>query len=465
MRVLVIGGGVAGITAALDCADAGAVVTLLEVRPQLGGAAYSFQRDGMQIDNGQHVFLRCCTAYRGLLERLGSAAGVHLQGRLDIPVLSPGAAPARLRRAALPAPAHLAGALLGYPHLSVSERISAARAARALAAVDPDAVSSDAHTFGSWLAQHGQSARAIANLWDLVALPTINLPASEASLAVAAFVFQTGLLNDSGAGDIGFHVAPLIEIIGRPAESALARAGVEVRLHTRAEAIRADGAGFRVAAGGQELAADAVVLAVPHARAAELLPEAAFEVAHRLRALGSSPIINIHVIYDRPVGAPAFAAGVGTPVQYVFDRSESVGLPRGRYLAVSISGAEHEMALAPEALRDLYLPALAELFAGARAATVERFIVSREHAATFRAAPGAAALRPAAETLVPGLLLAGSYTATGWPATLEGAVRSGHTAAGVALDALGIGGATRKPVAPTGDQGRVAFANAAGAAA
>lgn len=435
-HVAVIGGGLAGITAALDCAAAGARVTLVEVRPQLGGAAYSFERGGMQVDNGQHVFLRCCTAYRSLLARLGSDGGVRVQQRLDIPVVSPGGKLARLRRSSLPAPAHLAAALLRFAPLTVAERVGVARAARALAAVDPGDPEVDAQSFGAWLADHGQSERAIASLWDLIALPTINLPAAEASLAVAAFVFQTGLLSDAGAADIGFHVAPLSDILGRPALQALCDAGVRVRLQRRAQAIRPRARGFDVELPDEVIDADAVIIAVPHRRAAELLPAGAEEVAARLRGLGSSPIVNLHVVYDRPVCPLAFAAGVGTPVQYVFDRSESVGLAAGRYLAVSLSGAEREMEMSPEALRKVYLPALADLFPDARGAVVERFIVTREHAATFRADPGSGALRPTAQTPVPGLLLAGSFTATGWPATLEGAVRSGHVAAEGALGAL-----------------------------
>ncbi len=134
--VVVVGGGLSGITAALDCADGGARVTLVEVRRRLGGAAYSFERDGLEMDNGQHVFLRCCLAYRKLLARLGSSHLVAVQPRLSIPVLSPGRAPAKLRRGALPAPLHLSGALARYPFLSSRRRLGAARAALALMRLD-----------------------------------------------------------------------------------------------------------------------------------------------------------------------------------------------------------------------------------------------------------------------------------------------------------------------------------------
>ena len=160
-RVLVIGGGLAGIAAALDCAAAGASVTLLEVRRRLGGAAYSFERDGLELDNGQHVFLRCCPAYRALLARLGSEQLAFVQPRLEIPVLSPGHAPALLRRGSLPAPLHLAGALARYPHLTLGERAGAARAALALMRLDPtdEALGCARRSARGWRATGRASAR------------------------------------------------------------------------------------------------------------------------------------------------------------------------------------------------------------------------------------------------------------------------------------------------------------------
>ncbi len=461
--VVVIGGGLAGITAALDCSDAGAQVTLLEVRRRLGGAAYSFERDGLQMDNGQHVFLRACLAYRALLERLGSSDRVWVQPRLEIPVLKPGCKRAMLRRGALPAPLHLAGALARYPHLTLRGRMSAAGAALALARLDPGDAAVDTVRFGDWLSDHGQGPDAVAALWDLIALPTLNLPAREASLALAAFVFKNGLLSGADAGDIGFHSATLSETIGEPAARELSRAGVEVRLGWRAErlsraagAIRVHGPGGspgapereqesdedssrRSRGDGEVLAARAAILAVGHTRAGGLLEPLLGAPARRLEGLGSSPIVNLHVVYDRVVCDERFAAGVGTPVQYVFDRTAAGGAPAGcQYLAVSLSGAERELGMSVDALRERYLPALRELFPRARKARVERFLATREHAATFRSAPGVGSLRPGAETPVPGLVLAGNWTDTGWPATLEGAVLSGHAAAAQALIELGV---------------------------
>ena len=445
-RVVVVGGGLAGIAAALDCAAAGASVTLVEVRRRLGGAAYSFEREGLQMDNGQHVFLRCCNAYRALLARLGSEHLTAVQPRLEIPVLKPGSPPAVLRRGSLPAPLHLAGALARYPHLSQLERAGAAREALGLMRLGPDDAALDEVSFGDWLARHGQSTRAIAALWDLIALPTLNLPAAEASLALSAFVFRTGLLAAADAGDIGFHEGTLGETIGAPAERALEQAGVDVRLGWRAERLQQTGDGLEVHGGGGGLDAEAAVLAVPHMRAATLLEPLLGERAGALRGLGSSPIVNLHVVYDRQVCDEPFAAGVGTSVQYLFDRTRAAGAPAGcQYLAVSLSGAEREMGMSVDALRERYLPALRELLPRARQAKVELFLATREHAATFRAAPRTAVLRPPAQTSVPGLVLAGTWTATGWPATLESAVLSGHAAAAQALQQLDARTAGERP--------------------
>jgi monoamine oxidase len=310
-------------------------------------------------------------------------------------------------------------------------------------------------------------------LWDLVALPTMNLPAAQASLELSAFVFRQGLLSGADAGDIGFHAGTLGETIGDPALAALKRAGVEVTLGWRAERLQRNAGGLEVHGRGgrgtldgdgpldpgqdppadgvrrppDALSAEAVILAVPHARAAALLEPLVPDVAARLRGLGSSPIVNLHILYDRPVCEHSFAAGVDTPVQYLFDRTAAAGASAGsQYLAVSLSGAEREMGMSVDALRKRYLPALEQLLPRARRAQVESFVATREHAATFRSAPGVQALRPGPRTSISGLLLAGAWTDTGWPATLEGAVLSGHAAAEAALSTLDIDTAARSSI-------------------
>jgi squalene-associated FAD-dependent desaturase len=454
---VVIGGGLAGITAALRLSDAGLPVTLVEGRPRLGGLAFSFQRGDLTVDNGQHVFLRCCTAYRGLVGRLGADDKVTLQRRLDVPVLDAGrpapgtGEPLRgtLSRTALPVPLHLAPSLSRYPYLSSRERLRVVRATLALRGLDLDDPALDQQSFGDWLRRYGQSARTREALWDLVGVATLNATADQVSLALAAKVFKTALLSEPGAGDIGWATVPLGEIHHDAALAALRLGGVDVRLRTRAAELKSAGsehvvqlAGDQVPGGEQALRASVVVLAVPQDAAAELLPPASLAGQERIRGLGTLPILNVHVIYDRPVLDRPFVAGIGTPIQWVFDRTRPSGLagqrPDAQYIALSQSAAGDEIGRPVAELRARYLPEVERLLPAARGAEVLDFFVTRERTATFDPAPGTARLRPGPRTDIQGLLLAGSWTATGWPATMESAVRSGHYAADEALRGLGI---------------------------
>ncbi|MFI1971170.1 phytoene dehydrogenase [Streptomyces cinnamoneus] len=449
---VVIGGGLAGVTAALELADAGLRVTLLEGRPRLGGLAFSFQRGELTVDNGQHVYLRCCTAYRWFLDRLDARALAPLQDRLDVPVLDvgrPSGRPrlGRLRRTALPVPLHLAASLATYPHLSVAERAGVGRAALALRGMDPLDPALDDVDFGSWLRRHGQSARTVEALWDLVGVATLNATAEHSSLGLATMVFKTGLLSEPGAADIGWAHVPLGELHDTRARAALDRAGVRTALRTRATRISAHPEGgwqVDTAAGpgtAGRLAADTVVLAVPQREAHGLLPEGALDEPGRLLGIGTAPILNLHVVYDRKVLRQPFFTALGSPVQWVFDRTDSSGLaaadPGAQYLAVSQSAAQDDIDRPVAELRERYLPELERLLPAARGAVVKDFFVTRERTATFAPTPGVGRLRPHAPTNAPGLYLAGAWTATGWPATMESAVRSGLNAAGAALSELG----------------------------
>ncbi|HEX9040461.1 MAG TPA: hydroxysqualene dehydroxylase HpnE [Trebonia sp.] len=471
MKAVVIGGGLAGITAAVALGKAGHQVTLLEAKPRLGGATMSFTRDGLVVDTGQHVFLRCCTAYRGLLDRLGMAAHAPLQPRFDVTVVAPGKK-AALQRRRVPAPLHMLPALLGYPFLNTAERMRLTLAALAFRRLDEKDPGTDELRLGDWLAAHGQDERTRRVLWDLFSVSSLNVPGDDASLALAAVVVKTGLLGHADAADIGVPTLSLGELHGAAAARLLGKLGATVRTQAKVTAIEpTDDGGFRVrvtgeepgndqpnsapdtmagsaigrAAGGdegsspREITADAVVLAVPHEQAAKLVPPGALpaETVDGWAGLGAAPIVNVHVIYDRTVMDVPFAAAVDSPVQWVFDRTRISGMherapagkqPTGQYLAISLSAAD-EYANKPVAeLREQFVPALAELFPAAKAATVTEFFVTREKRATFRQVPGTAKLRPKAATGLPGLVLAGAWTDTGWPDTMEGAVRSGLNA-------------------------------------
>ena len=475
MKAVVIGGGLAGITAAIALAKAGQEVTLLEAKPRLGGATMSFTRDGLVVDTGQHVFLRCCAAYRGLLDRLGVAAHAPLQPRFDVTVVAPGKR-AVLRRRRVPAPLHMLPALLGYPFLNQTERLRLAWAALAFRHLDPADPETDELRLGDWLEARGQDERARRALWDLFSVSSLNIPGDDASLALAAVVVKTGLLGKADAADIGVPALPLGELHGTAAARVLRKLGATVRLQAKVASIEPKGSGYLIrlarscgpgaasapdAAGpaaqtaslaeaqsagepgdardrgddqGEVILADAVVLAVPHEQAAKLIPPGALpaETVDGWAGLGAAPIVNVHVIYDRKVMDVPFAAAVDSPVQWVFDRTRISGLhargEAGQYLALSQSAADEYANLPVAELRGIFLPALEQLFPAARQATVTEFFVTREKRATFRQAPGTAKLRPKAATSLPGLVLAGSWTDTGWPDTMESAVRSGLNA-------------------------------------
>ncbi len=472
-RIVVIGGGLAGITAAIALAESGADVALLEARPRLGGATSSFHRDGLIVDTGQHIFLGCCSAYRGLLAKLGMTEHAPLQDRFDVTVLAPGRSAsqprrARLRRTALPGPLHMLPALGRYSFLSWAERARVSRPALAMRLLDPADPAADTQRFGDWLAARGQSERARRALWDLFSVSALNIAGDDASLALAATVVKTGLLGKNNAADIGVPALPLGELHGDAAATVLAKLGAQVTLGAKVTAIEGgaieggaieggaveggaveggavEAAGgtdarFRIRLGRGEdadLAADAVVLAVPHETAARLVPPGALPDAtvRGWAGLGASPIVNVHVIYDRPVTDLPFAAAIDSPVQWVFDRTRISGMTAanhggpGQYLAISLSAADEYADVPAARLRKQFVPALAELFPAARDARVAEFFVTRERRATFRQAPGSGVLRPKAATQRPGLVLAGAWTDTGWPDTMEGAVRSGLAAA------------------------------------
>jgi squalene-associated FAD-dependent desaturase len=358
-----------------------------------------------------------------------------LQDRFDVTVLAPGGKKARLRRTALPGPLHMLPALGRYPFLSRTERASVARPALAMRFVDPADPAADTQRFGDWLARPGQSERTRRALWDLFSVSALNIAGDDASLALAAVVVKTGLLGKNNAADIGVPTLPLGELHGDAGATLLAKLGGQVALSTKVSAIEPDsGGGFRIAlAQGDPVTADAVVLAVPHEKAAPLIPAGALpeQTVAGWAGLGASPIVNVHVIYDRPVMDLPFVAAIDSPVQWVFDRTKisAMDRPGHQYLAISLSAADQFADTPVAELQEQFLPALAELFPAARDARVTEFFVTRERRATFRQTPGSGALRPKTATARPGLVLAGAWTDTGWPDTMEGAVRSGLAAA------------------------------------
>ena len=440
--VVVIGGGWAGVSAACALAEQGQQVTLLERRPYLGGRAFSFKdkESGAEVDNGQHVFLRCCSAYIGLLEQLGVRDKTYLQPKLRVVVYGRGGKRSAIYRSVLPAPLHLGPALLLYGHLSLVEKLKIGYAALAMRGISAQQrVALDGISFQHWLKRHGQSDRAIELFWDLILLPTANDAAARVSANQAIFIFQEGFLRRADAGDIGYASGGLSELLAGVPVYLTQRGGRVCFDHTveRLEGARGGITGAAIY-GHPELKADYYVSALPAKNLLEILPSELRSMAFFAPAatVTTAPIVNVHVWYDRPVMEEPFAAFLHSPAQFLFNRNAIEGKGTGaQHLAISLSGAHRYIDMSKEDLERLFLPELARLLPKAQEAQVERCVIVKERFATFAPVPGSAGGRLPAKTPVPNLFLAGGWAATQWPSTMEGAVRSGQAAAREVLQA------------------------------
>jgi squalene-associated FAD-dependent desaturase len=431
--VAVVGGGLAGIAAACELAEAGLKVTLVEKRPFLGGRAYSYldKRSGIEVDNGQHVFLGCCTEYIRLLKRLGVWHKVHLQKRLRVRVIDKVWGESVLESQSLPPPLHLLPSLLRFRSLSPVEKAGAAYAMARIRSLDraarPDL---DGITFADWLRAHGQTENAIRGFWSLIILPTLNGDITTVSADLALMVFQEGFLRDRNGANVGWARVGLSALLGQAAREYIESRGGDVRLGEGITGLRLEDGRAAVSGPGQE--AEYVVLAVEPRSLTPLLPRTLREEPFfgRIGHIDTSPIVNVHLWYDRQVTDMKFAAFLNTPLQWVFNKSRLWGQEGdGQYLDVSLSGAREFLDMPTREIVGLFSRELQSLFPLARTAQLGRALVVKQRDATFAARPGVSRLRPGQRTPVGNLFLAGDWTDTGWPATMESAVRSGLLAA------------------------------------
>jgi squalene-associated FAD-dependent desaturase len=415
VKVVVVGGGLAGLAAALDLVDFGHDVTLLEARPTLGGAVQTLpRREGdpePPPDNGQHIALGCFSEYLRFLQRIGSDGYVR-RLKLSLPVIGEDGSVGAIGPGPL--------ALLRYPHLSLSDRVAVARVARRLGKLSSS--EHDGVTFAELLRELGQSQAAIDGFWDVFVRPALNLRSDEASAALGIFTVQTALLGERDASDLVLPVAPLGDMHGEAAGQALGATGATVRTGARVAALEEDAA---VVADEGRVQGDAFVVAVPPSESARLLGEPE-------SPLGESPIVSVHLLFDRVILDHTLAALLGSPAHWVFDRGRLTGHSpaTGQYLTVVSSGVPDLLELRGRELVDVMANELTTRLGPAELLWSR---VSREPAATFAGRPGTAALRPGARTSRGNVFRAGAWTGTGWPATMEGAVRSGREAAGVLL--------------------------------
>lgn len=442
-HAIVIGGGFAGLAAGVALADAGWRVTVLERRSMLGGRARSFTdpATGEVVDNGQHVFLGCYRQTLRFLRRLGTADRVVFQDRLEVAFAAPGQGLSRLRCPRLPTPWHLGLGVFGLRHLSLADKLAMARVPSAVSHFrhrtvpqgDSPLSALDQVTVDAWLAAAGQSAASRRGFWHPLAIAALNDDPAQAS----ALGFVSVLTQMFGRGwqgsRLGLASVGLSDLYTTQAERVITETGGAVRLNTSVAAIEGDGGrvtGIRLAS-GERLMADAYVATVPPNDLVRMLPASLRAQDPQLRQLhrfGASPIVSINLWLDREVADAPFVGFVGTTVQWFFNRPRLIRQPT-KHVALVISAARAVVDQPNDALVAAAWAEVQQCLPAARGATLQRSQVVREPQATVTTPVGSAAWRPGPRTAWPNLYLAGDWTATGLPATIESAVASGYAAA------------------------------------
>lgn len=429
--VLILGGGLAGLAAACELVDRGYEVTLIERRPYLGGRASSFfhRKIGEEVDIGQHVFLRCCSAYINFLHRIGAWNLVKLQPRLAVKIRSRDGRVGTLYGSRLPGPLYLAPSFLTNPFLSGQQRPAVARAMLAALFADRRMERYERTSFGEWLRLPTNGPR-LQRFWDFLILPTLNAPVENVSARMGLMVLQEAFLRKHGP-DVGYARAGLSQIAARAADYIQDRGG-EVLLGRGATSLVIEGNSLRGVelSDGRLLAAALFISALPPEALIKVLPEGWREHPFfaRVERLSWNPIVNLHLWLDRPVMEEDkdLIAFWDSPIQWIFNRSRILDRPGpGQYLCLSLSSAWEWIDLSPEQVLQRIFPELKELFPGVGEAEIERCLVTKQRRATISVAPGMEEYRLPHRTPVENLFLAGDWTTTGWPSTMEGAVRSG----------------------------------------
>jgi len=427
--VLIIGGGLAGLSAACELADKGFQVTLIEQRPYLGGRASSFYYQEMEeeVDLGQHVFMRCCTHYLEFLHKLGVQHKIYLQPSFKVKVFKDKRM-GIIASSHLPAPFHLLPSFLNFPFYSGKDKFFILYAL--LHVLFSNRATADARSFYHWLKKRYQSEEAIEGFWNFIIRPALNEGVHQASAELGLMVFQEAFLKAHGA-DIGYATVGLSKLLEEAIEF-IKRRGGEVLLGQRAKTLLLENDRVTGVAlvPDQVLHGDLFLSALPPDALLQLLPEdwrlhPFFAPAAKLPW---NPIVNIHIRYDRAVTEIDFAAFLGSSVQWIFNKSRILGRDakeQYQYLCISLSDARQYIDMSREELLQLFSKELGELFPEARKARVLSFLVTKQRRATFSAAPEAQKYRLPHRTPIQNLWLAGDWTATGWPSTMEGAVRSG----------------------------------------
>jgi squalene-associated FAD-dependent desaturase len=463
--VIVIGAGVAGLAAATALAGRGARVAVVEARPSLGGRAgsYTDPATGKVVDNGQHILMGCYRESFAFLRRIGAAGNVKVQPSLEVPFVDTAGRRTTLACPPLPSPYHLLGGIIEWDAIRWRDRLSVLRmgpvirtARRQLEGRTTNVAASPEETVENWLIRNGQTARIREMLWNPLALAALNQPPDEAAAPPFVRVLAEMFGPDPSASAIGLPVLPLSETYAEPARRYIEARGGDVRTNARVRVIVQHGrvAGVRVR-DRETVSAPAVIASVPWFAVADLfdqVPAAIAGVVHAASQMGAYPIVTVNLWLDRPVMSTPFLGLPERNMQWVFDRRRIAGatgdgvstrVPRqqpaassgretGCLVSLVSSGAVEIAALSNAAIAAIAWRELREAVPAARLASVTRATVVRERRATFSLAPGQPA-RPSNATALPGFVLAGDWTDTGLPGTIESAALSGHRAADLIL--------------------------------
>ena len=444
--VAVVGGGLAGLSAACALAESGYHVHLIERRPYVGGRASSYEHPGTGevVDNCQHVLLGCCTNLIRFYNQLGVADQIRWFDRITF--IEPGGRQSLLRPGGLPAPLHNAIAFLQSSALSLTDKAAISRGMMSfLRGVPADG----RENFASWLARHGQTRRAIDRFWNPVLVSALNEDLDRVSVHYAAMVFRTSFMQSEQAGWMGVPTIPLSELYSH-AVAFIESHGGQVSLRTSANSFHYDEHSrlWRIGFEDGNSEADAVVLAVPFESMQKLYPllppsarGASESLVEQLGHFQHSPITGIHLWFDRQVTDLNHAVLLDTTIQWMYNKTSLQPQRRsedaGSYLELVVSASKSLVPMSRQQVIDLALRELAEFFPVVRQAKLVKAAVVKEVRATFSVTPGLDVYRPGPITGWPGIFLAGDWTATGWPSTMEGAVRSGNLAAEALTKAAG----------------------------
>jgi squalene-associated FAD-dependent desaturase len=449
--VIVIGGGLAGLAAGVALAESGWRVRLFEQRPFLGGRATSYVLpDGEHVDNCQHVTLGCCTNLEDFYKRVGAAGKIKFFDRLLF--LDPQGRKGEMQAGFLPAPFHLTGSFAAFRPLNLLDKLSIARAMLDILkwqGKPPELNENGGISMLEWLRRRGQTKRAIERFWRVVLVSALDEELDRTDARFGVDVFWKAFLSNSSGYRMGVPAVPLANLYDG-CKSEIERRGGEVILRAPVRGLKMESgelAGIRFDDAREETA-DAYVFAVPHTALAGLLPESVKQSDPSLANLEKikvAPIVGVHFWFDRAVMREPFVTLLDTITQWIFNKTalyadsnaNEKSAPAGQYLQLVVSASYDLLQKPRQEIIDLCLEEVRQALPAARNAELVKATVIKEAAATFSPEPGVDRWRPKQNTVIPRLFLAGDWTATGWPATMEGAVRSGYLAAEALLRSEG----------------------------